>query len=401
MNTRSQFIFTAVMLLIVPLSLRAQTAQPSSTSKGESPNRQVIGSVSETKLRFTCLGDLIQLRLEVFGPGGEILFDSEFKPGNVVDWPATDVKGQQLSDGTYLCVVSVKDATGEILRKQAIATVRDQSVSLREADKSLLSSAQSASVITGEDVNVTIVEAGAVPTAILAHDGATAHLVSGRGGLTISSGDFFANKLLERVRITAEGNVGIGVSSPQARLDVAGRIRATEGIVFPDGSIQFSAARKTLGADSVRDGQSKDKSGEGEGIRPEIAGTGTTGKISKWLDGPNGVLGDSVITELNGSIGINGTPNPSFKLDVNGHNRFRGANVSFYLTGTKPGGNEWLFQTVDADGRLRIFENSTGGGERMTVSQSGNVGIGTTNPVARLDVWGDVNTLTQYNIGGA
>jgi hypothetical protein len=100
-------------------------------------------------------------------------------------------------------------------------------------------------------------------------------------------------------------------------------------------------------------------------------------------------LSDSVITELNGNIGINGAPSAIYKLDVNGHNRFRGSNVSFYLTGTKPSGNEWVFQTVDADGRLRIFDNSTGG-ERFSVTQSGNVGIGTSNPQVKLDVAGDI-----------
>ena len=72
----------------------------------------------------------------------------------------------------------------------------------------------------------------------------------------------------------------------------------------------FLRCEEDFGTASLRAGQSTDKSGEGDGIRPEIAGTGTTGKIPKWVDGPSGVLGDSVITEFNGSIGINGTPDP-------------------------------------------------------------------------------------------
>jgi hypothetical protein len=254
---------------------------------------------------------------------------------------------------------------------------------------------------------VTIVQAGAAAAAILAHDGDTGHLVSGRGGLSISSGDFFANKLLEHIRITAEGNVGIGVSNPQARLDVAGRIRATEGLVFPDGSVQFSAARKTLGAASLKAGDSQDGMTKEAALSPDTSGIGTTGQIPKWQDGPNGVLTDSNIAEATcpqGScIGIGTIPaaNTPYKLDVLGHNRFRGPSVSFYLTGQKAGGNEWLFQTVDADGRFRIYDNTTFA-ERFAISQStGNVGIGTSAPASLLDVAGNINTSTGYNLGGS
>jgi hypothetical protein len=50
--------------------------------------------------------------------------------------------------------------------------------------------------------------------------------------------------MLERFRITSAGNVGIGVSQPTQRLDVAGSIRlhgAGSGIRFPDGSVLTSA----------------------------------------------------------------------------------------------------------------------------------------------------------------
>src|SRR6185369_10513611 len=98
-----------------------------------------------------------------------------------------------------------------------------------------------------------------------------------------------------QMRLTAEGNLGIGITRPQAKLDVDGLIRASQGIVFPDGSIQFSAAKKTFGTDSLGPGQSQFRSRQGQehaGVSPNTSGTGTTGKIPKWLDGPNGVLND-------------------------------------------------------------------------------------------------------------
>jgi len=58
---------------------------------------------------------------------------------------------------------------------------------------------------------------------------------------------------------------------------------------------------------------------------------------------------------------------------------------------------------VDDDGRFRLFgqDNVNPGVERLTISLStGNVGIGATAPTATLDVAGNINTSTQYNIGG-
>jgi hypothetical protein len=390
------FVLSTIGLLTLSAALSAQTAQPSSTDKAQT--RQVIGSATGNTVRFSALGEMILMRLEVIGSSGEVLFDSNFKSGNVIDWAGSDTTGRPLGDGTYLCVVSIKNLTGQITRNRASASLHNQTIDLKQSDSSLLSPAQAQTQgeDSGEDVGMTILEPGQTSeTAVIAHDGSTAHLVSGRGGLSISGGDFFANKVLEHMRVTADGNVGIGISNPQAKLDVGGRIRAGGGIVFPDGSVQFSASRKTLGAASLRPGQSQQVQVQDAALFPDTSGTGTTGKIPVWLNGPSGVLGDSNITEVNGSIGINAPPNPIFRLDVNGYMRFRGSNPSFYMSGLKPGGNDWVFQTVDDDGRFRIF----GGLERLTISLStGNVGIGSGNPAARFHVLG-TSTAAATPIG--
>ena len=73
---------------------------------------------------------------------------------------------------------------------------------------------------------------------------------SGEGlGSTRTSGgsnrfglDLFTN-YTPRLSITNTGDVGIGTRSPQHTLDVAGTVRTTEGLVFPDGSTQTRAWR--------------------------------------------------------------------------------------------------------------------------------------------------------------
>ena len=98
----------------------------------------------------------------------------------------------------------------------------------------------------------------------------------------------------------------------------------------------------------------------------------------------------SIDINSSGFVGI-GTSSPEFPLHVIGNSRFNAANVQLELFGAKGGaGNAWVLQTVDADGRFRVFDNIVGGGERITVLQSGNVGIGTATPAGRLDVNGTI-----------
>jgi hypothetical protein len=52
----------------------------------------------------------------------------------------------------------------------------------------------------------------------------------------------FATEATERLRLAANGNVGIGTTSPTARLHVNGEIRSqTGGIRFPDNTVQTTA----------------------------------------------------------------------------------------------------------------------------------------------------------------
>jgi hypothetical protein len=376
-----------------------QSTQANSLKAGGS--NTLFGSVSENRLRFAALGELLELRLEVIASTGDAVFDSGFKAGNVLDWQAADGKGQPLAEATYLCLVTVKDAAGRLTKHRALMIAHDQTVNLQPSDNSRLAPAQAevAGESTDEAVSVTLVEGSETSaTAILAHDGRAAQLVSGGGGLTISNGNFFAGKIMEQVRLTAEGNLGIGLASPQVRLDVNGFVRASQGIVFPDGSVQFSAAIKTHGTASLGAGQfmpGRTGGQEHQEFSPTISGTGTTGKISKWIDGPSGILGDANLTEVTGAIGINGTPDTRFRLDVNGSVRFRGSNPGFNLEGLRPQGNVWAFQTVDDDGRFRLFsqDNVNPGQERLTIGLStGNVGLGISSPTTKLQVAGDVRS---------
>lgn len=318
------------------------------------PDPTVTISILAKGIRFAALGSLGQMRLEVFDTNGAPVYNSEFQAGNVQDWALKDNFGQPLPDGSYLCVVTVRDVSGRLGMKQGSVLVQAGQASLKLAEGEQTGAVQSEKALTP------VADGNATAVTLLAHDGQQGRVVSGRGGLSFSTGDFFAGTDVEHMRLTIKGDLGIGVENPQARLDVAGPIRTSEGIVFPDGTVQttaYIASGRSLSERYRlhRDAQGRalaerdDKAAGSEiGVRfaPTISGSGTTGKITKWQDGPNGVVGDSVITESSGKVGI-GTPSPINALDVIGTGSFR----------SSIGNNIWQ---VTSTGQSQVYDTTSG-----------------------------------------
>ena len=407
------------------------TAMAQNNPPGQSSSPAITGSASGDRVRFTAPAWVVQMRLEVYNSAGKKLFDVEVRGGNIIDWHLQDGQAERLTDDTYLCLITVKSLSGKLSQKAGSVMVEKGSVSVLPAQASQVTAAQSQAIgpieengsltVLNEDDNRT--------TTIISHNGQEGQITRGRGDLSFRIGDFLNGKDTEQMRLTAEGNFGIGITHPQVRLDVDGFMRASQGIVFPDGSVQFSASRKVFGAVSQRPGQFGKNSFSGQ-EHVDAAGTGTLNHLAKWTEtGGAGTLGDSGIVELNGNIGI-GTINPQAGLD------YRGATASFFtrdvgtanpqvpqsvlqLGVTNLGsqnvgvGSSFLFfadNTAGAKsflGRVSgVWENPTAGAEagaiffqvransadttasteRMRITSSGNVGIGTSTPGSPLEI---------------
>jgi len=316
--TTIKFFALGLMLLLTGASSAYAQTESASKQPAAQPDATVTVSLSAKGVRFAAPGALGQMRLEVFNAAGASLYNSEFQPGTVRDWAVQDKQGQALVDGTYLCIVTLRDLSGRLTVKQGQIAIQSGQATLQ------LSDSVPAGSVEPEKTLAQVKPDNDTSAALLVHNGRDAQLVSTRGGLTFRVGDFFGGRDKELMRLTPDGNLGIGVKDPQARLDVNGTIRATQGIQFADGTVQTSGLSGRQAADGS--------------LLPAIAGTGTQGRLAKWTDN-SGTLGDSVVTEANGQIGI-GTSSPASLLHLAGP-----SGVSA-ITLKTPGEQLFRFQTV-------------------------------------------------------
>jgi hypothetical protein len=437
MFIRRQLAIAFLTLSLFNTHVLAQQTAKSATEEGATqtakPNAAaaaVTASVAGSGVRFAAPVAALQLRLELYAANGERVYDSGARPGSVLDWQPADV-AQGLADGSYLCVITVKDIQGR--SKQRLGTlslaagqttlqrVREQEVTDAQKQSLTTNGRAQASDAADADNALTILQAGKTRAAtVTAHDGQDGQVTSTTGSLTFRTGDTLAGLDQEQMRITPDGRVGIGTDKPEEALDVAGTIRARGGIKFADGTVLTSAKNATQifsGVAVVSAG------GGGGGVTPSLAGTGTANKLAKWLDG-SGTLGDSGLAELNGRIGI-GIPNPAVRLDLvettgqaqpvlqfrdSAANSPRGRLhagtengvaklfLEFWKDTTQTGFPSRAVALGMSNPGVVTLENdfifSTFSGawaERMRIQNAtGNIGIGTTNPTQKLEVAGSV-----------
>ena len=176
-------------------------------------------------------------------------------------------------------------------------------------------------------------------------------------------------------------NVGIGTSTPAAKLDV----KSTTSYVG-----QFNGiAPMYMGIfeNDIYRGYWGSYAGATEDV-DFGTGSGTTGKLHLTIQASPKLT----INNL-GNVGI-GTTNPNYKLHVNGGDLFVQSSTGLIRLGYE-GANEWQMATTNAGADLRWYTTPDGGANttpRHYFSQNGNVGIGGFSgadvPRGRLDVIG-------------
>jgi hypothetical protein len=197
--------------------------------------------------------------------------------------------------------------------------------------------------------------------------------------------------ITEKMRIDEIGNVGIGSTTPSSRLTVSGDAWFG-GNVVATGTLAVTGTTTTSGLSvGTLSGLLWGTNGAVSAISTSslgLAGTliGTTGQIP-YFNGTNSVVGtSSIFLAASGNVGI-GTTSPNKLLHLAGSN----SNTSLRLdysgaaTGRVYDINPYIKDVNNAG--FEIYD-VTGSASRLTISSTGNVGIGTTSPSQKLEVSG-------------
>jgi hypothetical protein len=365
------------------------------------------------RVRITAPASIVQLRVEVYDANGVKVWDSEIR-GNVFDWHMQDGQAQRPSVGDYVCVVTVKNLAGRVTQKIGSISVGEKVVRVGTIETAQLSAPQSQATgpIEGDSSWTLLTEEQNKTTTVLAYDGTDGQIVRGRGAVSFRLGDFFFGNDKEQMRLTEEGNLGIGTSKPKSKLDVAGTVRAREGFMFNDGST-LNVNDKGVLTRSSADGTT-------------TVTTTTQNRIAKFTDNA-GTLGDSVAIDT--GTGLQLTAAPSGAVDTNLLYLNSTNGTTGVLAGSVPSygavngpffamrGNTYttianqrgLFtiaagnvsSPVGDDGSVKF---NTGNDQlRMVIRPNGNVGIGTTSPQDLLNVNGNLRwggTITNFAYSG-
>jgi len=175
------------------------------------------------------------------------------------------------------------------------------------------------------------------------------------------------------------GSFGVGTNSPNSPLDVTSATTDSSGI------------------------QQWSYNGNPSSYRLQLNTIVSSGLVKYSFDLTNNSTAyNNNLVLTNGLVGI-GTSSPASRLDINGGSIRMGEylnNASSYI-GKQRAANGVFYSSVEfysTSGEDTIIFNThlsgTSSGERMRIMGSGNVGIGVTNPSSKLDVNGDVASLT-------
>jgi hypothetical protein len=310
---------SATFLLCLLLFFAAIPAHgaPQDTQSRAAVTTDVTIIIEQEKVLLTARQAVEYLQLQILDATGEVVFDSGPIQGNEIAWPFQNGAGEAVKSGLYAYRLTVKGAGKERAQTRRGHFIVDRAKDRDGADKLWVTSQESSNV------------------------GAELIMVKDENGV-----------------IAGTSSNGASVREQRAEIKDAASGEGTEN--------KTAAVSNSLAITA-----------------------GTPGQISKFTSATD--LGDSVMAEVSGNIGI-GTAAPSSKLTVQTPTASYGVThtdgniaLTTWVGNGSTGSGGWF--GTRSNHSLHFFTNN--GGAKMTITPSGSIGIGTSNPTAsRLTIEG-------------
>ena len=211
----------------------------------------------------------------------------------------------------------------------------------------------------------------------------------------------FGIKGSEKVRLTDVG-LGVGTVSPSAKLDVSGTGRFTNN----GGSLQLTGNDHTY-LEYYPDGLSAGRKawvGYGASTDDNFTIYNEAGSGHVVLGSGNVGIGTTNPGNPLHVFGLRGTSQPAYGVHLFGRSHVATSNVYAGIEIHQTGGAEIDFGDGSSDYKGRIayrndsnkMEFYTNANRRMVINSSGNVGIGTTNPLRKFQIGMNLGHLGGY-----
>ena len=281
MTTRTRLALTVTLVLSISLVCRAQEEEA------------VAVTADSYHAQFSARDAAQQMRVEIFSPSGERVFDSGAAFGQAVEWDLRDQKGERVTDGVYMASITVTDQKG--LERKRLEQVVVSSANWTAAPNT--------PPTANGDVTTT--------------NGTVGKLAKFTGASAI--GDSAATE--------SSYKIGINSSAPSATLQVNG----LQPVTVATNGTNASVLLQTTGGKGGNTSGSGKTGGKGASISlvagnggnaPSTGFNGSGGSItlqpgSAGTGGTGGTAGNVLIASTAGRVGV-GTSTPKAVVDITG-----------------------------------------------------------------------------------